>query len=140
MPSSWGSCIALSYMGVGVGSGDSLGEGGGVGDGSAVEAGVGVGIGAGVGDGESVDAPPHATKRVITRVVANRNRMAVVGRRGSIATQIMPQLNPAIGRQHRRSQGEGRTHLPQKLAPIFDIGRARDTKFQNSAEWAFTVR
>ena len=86
MPSSWGSCIALSYMGVGVGSEGGLGEGGGVGDGSAVDAGVGVGIGAGVGDGESVDAPPHATKRAIKSAVANRNGMAVAGRNGSMAT------------------------------------------------------
>ena len=86
MPSSWGSCIARSYMGVGVGLGSGLGEGGGVGDGSAVDRGVGVGIGAGVGDGASVDAPPHATKRVIKRTVTNRNGMAVAGRRGSIAT------------------------------------------------------
>ena len=33
----------------------------------------------------------------------------------------MPQLHPAIVRRLRRSQGEARTHLPQKLAPIFDI-------------------
>ena len=34
----------------------------------------------------------------------------------------MPQLHPAIARRPRRSQGEGRTHLPQELAPIFDVG------------------
>ena len=73
-------------MGVGVGSGGGLGEGGGVGDGSAVEAGVGVEIGARVGEGESAVCPPHATKRVINRTVANRIRMAVAGRKGSIAT------------------------------------------------------